>query len=196
MESYDAGLARDRLLEILLHRSLQFGDFLLRSGERSTYYIDVRKTSLDPEGVSLIARMLCDRCALGQPSGPTAVGGPTLGADPLVTALGLRALELGREVECFLVRRQAKDHGAGNRIEGNLSPAARVLVVDDVLTRGASLLDAIEAVESTGAKVVAVACVVDREAGGEQRLRAPGREIHSLFGIGELLAAAGKADPA
>lgn len=189
MTSRDPAAERNRLLEILLRRSLRFGRFRLASGEESDSYVDVRKTSLDPEGARLIARLLVDATGLGEPGGPTAVGGPTLGADPLVTALGLEALERGREVECFLVRREAKDHGAGNRIEGNLSPGARVLLVDDVLTRGGSLAASLSPLREAGADVVAVACVVDREAGGSERLASVAIPVRSLFKLKELLAA-------
>lgn len=186
---------RSRLLEILVQRSLAFGHFRLASGAESNYYVDVRKTSFDPEGASLAAKLLVDLTSLGEPGGPSAVGGPTIGADPLVTALGLEALARGHRVDCFVVRKETKDHGAGRRIEGNLGPGAKVVVLDDVLTKGGSLASAITAVEEAGAEVVAVACVVDREAGGPERLAAPGRSIHSIFRVSELLAAAGNPSP-
>jgi orotate phosphoribosyltransferase len=187
-----SGEDRARLLEILVRRSLEFGRFRLASGGESHYYVDVRKTSFDPEGASLTARLLVDLTSLGQPGGPNAVGGPTIGADPLVTALGLEALARGDQVDCFVVRKESKDHGAQRRIEGNLSPGAKVLVLDDVLTQGGSLASTIEAVEAAGAEVVAVACVVDREAGGRERLAAPGRSVHAIFRVSELLEAAEK----
>jgi orotate phosphoribosyltransferase len=182
---------RARLLEILIRRSLQFGQFRLASGGESHYYVDVRKTSFDSEGVKLGAKLLVDLTSLGEPDGPDAVGGPTIGADPLVTALGLEALSRGHRVDCFVVRKATKDHGAQRRIEGNLSAGAKVLLLDDVLTQGGSLASAITAVEEAGARVVAIACVVDREAGGPERLAAPGRTVHALFRVSELLEAAG-----
>jgi len=183
---------RARLLAILIERSLRFGRFRLASGGESDFYVDVRKTNLDPEGVQLVARLLADRIGLGTPEGPTAVGGPTLGADPMVTALGLEALGRGVRLECFLVRKEAKGHGTASRIEGNLSPGARVLLVDDVLTQGGSLESAAAAVEEEKARVVGFGCVVDREAGGRERLGARGAAVHSLFTIAELLRAAGR----
>jgi orotate phosphoribosyltransferase len=192
MSRRDPARERARLLEILLQRSLRFGRFRLASGGESDFYVDVRKTSLDPEGASLVARLLADAVDLGGPSGPSAVGGPTLGADPLVTALGLEALARGRRVECFLVRREAKDHGTQGRIEGNLSAGAAVLLVDDVLTQGGSLSSSIPAVEAAGARVACFGCVVDREAGGSERLAAHGAPVLSLFKLSELLRAAGR----
>ena len=187
---------RSRLLAILIERSLRFGRFRLASGGESDYYVDVRKTSLDPEGVALVARLLADVVGLGEPEGPTAIGGPTLGADPMVTALGLEALARGRRVECFLVRKEAKGHGTGSRVEGNLSPGARVLLVDDVLTQGGSLESAADCVQESGARVVAFGCVVDREAGGRERLAARAAEVYALFTVAELLRAAGRPLPA
>jgi orotate phosphoribosyltransferase len=196
MPDRDAARERARLLEILLARSLRFGHFTLASGATSDFYVDVRKTSLDPEGALLIARLLLDATGLGTPGGPKAVGGPTLGADPLVTALGIEALARGRRIECFLVRKEAKGHGTESRVEGNLSSGARVLLVDDVLTQGGSLSGAVPAVESAGATVAAFGCVVDREAGGAARLAAHGAPLHALYTLAELLRAAGRPEPA
>jgi orotate phosphoribosyltransferase len=192
MSELSAAAARGRLLAILLERSLHFGRFRLASGGESDYYVDVRKTSFDPEGAALIARLLAERTRLGQVGGPTAVGGPTLGADPIVTALGLEAWRLGRKVDCFVVRKEAKDHGAGNRVEGNLAPGASVLLVDDVLTRGGSLAAALPAVLDAGGKVATIACVVDRQAGGRERFAGEGYTVVALFTIEELLRAAGR----
>lgn len=184
-----AGDPRARLLQILLDRSLRFGQFRLTSGATSDFYVDVRKTSLDPEGLSLIAELLVDAAGLGEPDGPDAVGGPAIGADPIVAALGLEAWRRGRRLHLFLVRKEEKEHGVGGRIVGHLPEGARVLLVDDVLTKGGSLAEAVTAVEAAGGTVTDVACVVDRRAGGEERLQAPGRRLHALFSIDELLSA-------
>jgi orotate phosphoribosyltransferase len=185
--------ARRRLLQILVEKSLCFGSFRLASGGTSDHYVDVRRTSLDPEGLSLIARLLAEGTRLGEPDGPDTAGGPTIGADPIVAALGLEAYRRGRRVDLFLVRGEEKDHGVGGRLAGSLRPGARVLLVDDVLTQGGSLASALAAVEKAGATVAAVGCVVDREAGGAARLAAPGRTVHALFTVSELLAASGRA---
>jgi orotate phosphoribosyltransferase len=183
---------RDRLLEILVQRSLRFGRFRLASGGETDFYVDVRKTSLDPEGASLIAHLLANATRLGEPGGPTAVGGPTLGADPLVAALGLEAHTRGRKVDCFLVRKEAKGHGTETRIEGNLREGADVLLVDDVLTQGTSLVSSVPAVLQAGARLVAFACVVDREARGRDRLAEFDVPFYPLFRLSELLKAAGR----
>src|SRR5262245_13559333 len=195
MTPRDPAAEHSRLLAILLERSLRFGRFVLASGAISDFYVDVRKTSLDPEGVRLVARLLADISRLGEEGGPTAVGGPTLGADPMVTALGLEALERGKRVECFLVRKEAKGPGTASRIEGKLSAGARVLLVDDVLTQGGSLESASAAVRESGAQVAAFGCVVDREAGGKERLGQGTIPVHFLFTLMELLKAAGRPLP-
>lgn len=195
MDSRSPAAERSRLLAILLERSLRFGKFKLASGAESDFYVDVRKTNLDPEGIRLVARLLADVTGLGTDRGPNAVGGPTLGADPMVTALGLEALARGTAVECFLVRKEAKGHGTGSRIEGNLSPGARVLLVDDVLTQGGSMLSAAEAVREAGAEIAAFGCVVDREAGGRERLGQNTTAVHALYTLAEILKAAGRPLP-
>jgi orotate phosphoribosyltransferase len=195
MEPRDPSAERSRLRAILLERSLRFGKFKLASGAESDFYVDVRKTNLDPEGVRLVARLLADVSGLGTDLGPNAVGGPTLGADPMVTALGLEALARGARVECFLVRKEAKAHGTGSRIEGNLSPSARVLLVDDVLTGGGSLESAAVAVREAGARIAAFGCVVDREAGGRERLGLGVTPVHALYTLAEILKAAGRPLP-
>jgi orotate phosphoribosyltransferase len=113
----------------------------------------------------------------------------------MVTALGLEALARGTHVECFLVRKEAKGHGTGSRIEGNLSAGARVLLVDDVLTRGGSLASAAEAVREAGAAIACFGCVVDREAGGRERLGQSTLPVHALYTLAEILKTAGRPLP-
>jgi orotate phosphoribosyltransferase len=188
---------RDRLVALLLRRSLRFGDFTLASGAKSRFYIDVRKTSLDPEGASLIGRLLCDAHADDLAAGRiTAVGGLTLGADPIVVAGALEAFARGRVLEAFLVRKAAKEHGAQNRIEGNLSAGAHALIVEDVCTSGESALAAVRAAREAGATVSRAWCVVDRAAGGREALAAEGVALTACLGIDALLAAAPPAAPA
>ena len=182
---------RDRLVATLLRRSLTFGDFTLASGAKSRFYIDVRKTSLDPEGASLIGRSLWSTYAEELGSGRIdSVGGLTLGADPIVVAFALEAFARGVTLQAFLVRKEQKAHGTGSRIEGNLAPGARALVVEDVCTSGESALLAVRAARDAGAVVSQAWCVVDRAAGGKEALAQAGVTLTALIGIEDLLAAA------
>jgi orotate phosphoribosyltransferase len=181
---------RARLLQILLRRSVRFGDFRLASGARSPFYIDVRKTSLDAEGAACIGRLLYAAHTADIAAGRiTAVGGLTLGADPLVVALAIESFARGHALDAFLVRKEQKTHGMGNRIEGNLEPGARALVVEDVCTSGESALAAVRAAREAGATVQQAWCVVDRRAGGREALAAEGVALTSLFDVATLLGA-------
>jgi orotate phosphoribosyltransferase len=177
---------RDQLRRMLLERSMRFGEFVLSSGATSNYYIDVRKTSLHPEGLRLISRMFFD---VIQNDTVTAIGGLTLGADPLVAGLMLLSAERGRPLEGFLVRRTTKDHGMRGQVEGNLAGHKRVVVLDDVITSGESSLIAAEAAESYKAQVVRVLAVVDRGQGASQIFQQRGLPFSALFSINELLPA-------
>lgn len=177
---------RDQLRQMLLERSMRFGEFVLSSGATSNYYIDVRKTSLHPQGLRLISHLFYE---LIQHEDVTAVGGLTLGADPLVSGLMLHAAEKGRPLEGFLVRKTSKDHGLRGQVEGNLAGHKRVIILDDVITSGESSLIAAEAAESYKADVVRILTVVDREQGASQIFQQRGYPFSSLFSIGELLPA-------
>lgn len=176
--------ARDRLRALLLERSLRFGDFTLSSGAKSRYYVDVRQTSLHPEGALLIAKLLLPAL---EEAGVEAVGGLTLGADPIVGALTVWSEIQGRGLSGFLVRKEAKGHGAGKRIEGPFRPGLPVAIVDDVITKGGSALNAFEAAREAGGDVKLVACVVDRCEGGAEEFAARGVPFHSVFSIREFL---------
>lgn len=182
---------RDRLVATLLRRSLRFGDFTLASGATSRFYIDVRKTSLDPEGAALIGRLLWAEHEEELVAGRIdAIGGLTLGADPIVVAGALEAFTRGVRLDAFLVRKEQKAHGAQNLIEGNLAPGARALVVEDVCTSGESALLAVRAARAHGATVSRAWCVVDRAAGGREALAREGVHLTAVVGIEDLLAAA------
>jgi len=181
---------RGRLQQILIDRSLRFGDFTLASGAKSRFYVDVRKTSLDPAGARAIGRILEETYATDLATGRiTAVGGLTLGADPIVVAFALEALAWGTSLEAFLVRKAQKEHGAQNLIEGNLSRGARALIVEDVCTSGESALAAVRAAREAGAVVERAWCVVDRNAGGREALAAEGVALAACFTLEELLQA-------
>ena len=177
---------KDRLRQMLLDRSMRFGEFVLSSGATSNYYIDVRKTSLHPVGLKLIARLFWEQLEKEQ---VTAVGGLTLGADPLVAGVMWWSHDAGKPLEGFLVRKVSKDHGMRGQVEGNLAGHKRVAILDDVITSGESALIAAEAAESYKAEVVRVLAVVDREQGASQIFQQRGYPYTSLFSIGDLLPA-------
>ena len=181
-----SSIERDQLRQMLLERSMRFGEFVLSSGATSNYYIDVRKTSLHPEGLKLIARLFWEQLEQDQ---VTAVGGLTLGADPLVSGVIWWSHEKGKPMEGFLVRKMSKDHGMRGQVEGNLAGHKRIAVLDDVITSGESALIAAEAAESYKAEVVRVLAVVDREQGAAQMFQQRGYPYTSLFSIGDLLPA-------
>jgi len=175
---------RDRLRQMLLDRSMRFGEFVLSSGVTSNYYIDVRKTSLHPEGLRWISKLFYDAL---EKEKVTAVGGLTLGADPLVAGLMLHSAEQGRPLEGFLVRRVAKEHGTRGEVEGNLAGHKRVAILDDVITSGESALIAAAAAESYKAEVVRILAVVDRGQGAATIFQQRGYPFTTLFSIGDLL---------
>jgi orotate phosphoribosyltransferase len=175
---------RQRLFDLLLEHSLRFGDFTLSSGAKSRYYIDVRQTSLHPEGALLIAKLLHP---LLHDAGVDAVGGLTLGADPIVGALALWSQLRGTPTAGFIVRKESKGHGAARRIEGPFREGMKVAIVDDVITKGGSALAAFEAAREAGADVRLVACVVDRGEGGPEEFEARGVAFRSIFHIREFL---------
>ena len=158
--------------------ALQFGDFILTSGAKGTYYFDGRLLTLDPEGTTLVARaflpMLID-------CGAEAIAGPTLGADPIVTAVAMASHLQGHPIPALIVRTQAKEHGMGRMIEGPLVKGSKVAVVDDACTSGGSLLHAVEAVETAGCSVVKVLCILDRLEGGSAEIRRRGYDFASLL---------------
>lgn len=167
------------LRHLLLSRSVRHGDFVLASGQRSSYYIDARPTTMSAEGQVLIGRMgLVALRARGW--SPSAVGGLTMGADPVAYAVAAASLGAPPIVDAFSVRKEAKDHGTGRQIEGNFASGDRVVVVEDVLTSGGSALKAVEAVQAAGAVVLGVLVVVNREQGGLERLRSAGIEVVAL----------------
>lgn len=178
---------RTSLFALLLQRSLRRGDFVLASGARSNYYIDARPTTMSGAGQACIGRLglrLCRQAGWE----PDAVGGLTLGADPVAYAMAHAAALGGHALDAFTVRKEAKGHGTGRRVEGNLGQGTRVVVVEDVITSGESALNAVSAVQAAGARVLGVLAVVDRQAGGVERIAEAGLEARTLFTAAELLA--------
>lgn len=180
---------RHRLETLLVQRSLQFGDFTLASGARSSFYIDARRTTMCAEGQFLIGHVCLD-VLLSSGLSVTHVGGLTMGADPIAYAVAHRSWIAGSPIDAFSVRKTTKEHGTGQRIEGGLPADATTVVVEDSMTSGKSALAAIEAVLAHGARVVGVLTLVDREQGGRRRLEDAGYPLLSVFTAAELLGAA------
>jgi orotate phosphoribosyltransferase len=177
---------RERLLELLRERSVARGDFVLASGARSTYYIDARLTTMAGAGLQLVGQVgLGALDAAGWH--PSAVGGLTMGADPVAFAIAHAATITGRRLDAFSVRKEPKAHGTTRRIEGCFDPGSPVVVVEDVITSGDSALRAVGAVRAAGGHVLGVLAVVDREQGGRERLEEEGLNSVALFTATELL---------
>ncbi|MBI4328776.1 MAG: orotate phosphoribosyltransferase [Chloroflexi bacterium] len=175
---------RERLLELIKEKAFRTGVFRLSSGKLSPYYIDCRKVALDAEGAYLIGRLLFEEL---RGSGVKAVGGLTLGADPIVTAIAVASYEAGEPVAAYIVRKEPKGHGTGQWIEGpDLASGTPVAVADDVMTTGGSLVRAIERSEEGGLRVTRVLAVVDRLEGGREELERKGYKVTSLYTIGDL----------
>jgi orotate phosphoribosyltransferase len=168
--------ALDRLL---LERSVKRGHFVLASGRTSTYYIDCRLTTMSAQGLSLIGRLGL-AAIRAQGWNPRSVGGLTMGADPVAYAIAAASVTAGPIVDAFSVRKEAKAHGTGRRVEGNFTGGDKVVVVEDVITTGGSALQAIEAIRSEGGEVLGILAVVDREEGGRGTLEAAGWKVVSL----------------
>jgi orotate phosphoribosyltransferase len=149
---------RQELLRLLATKSFRLGDFKLSSGGRSDYYIDCRTTTLDARGAQLTGQVFLDEIQL-RGWAPEAIGGLTMGADPIVVAVAVTSGALNG----FLVRKAEKRHGTGQRVEGFRGKGARVVIVDDVCTTGASTIQAIEAAREFGFDVAGVMCLVERE---------------------------------
>jgi orotate phosphoribosyltransferase len=185
MDSTNAAFDRSRLIALLRRDALRTGTFTLASGRTSHYYVDGRKVTLSAEGAALIGAGVLDQLAdLGD---VTAVGGLTLGADPIVGATLAAAGARGRStLRGFLVRKEAKGHGTGRLVEGPLEPGATVAIVDDVATTGGSSLQAVEAVEAMGCKVARVIVVLDRLEGAAGAFAARGLDFRAMVTIRDL----------
>lgn len=158
--------ARQELLELLAKKSFRLGEFKLSSGSTSDYYIDCRTTTLDARGAQLTGQVFLEEIR-EQGWEPDAIGGLTMGADPIVVAVAVTS----GTMHGFLVRKAEKEHGTGRRIEGFAEKGARVVIVDDVCTSGSSTVQAIEAARELGFKIVGVMCLVERqEAGGRKNV--------------------------
>jgi orotate phosphoribosyltransferase len=176
----------NELREIIRKRSLRTGDFTLASGKKSSYYLDCRMTTLDARGALLIGRSIFEKVRQ-QNIKADAIGGLTLGADPIATAVAVVSALEDSPISAFIVRKETKGHGTQRSIEGfDGKPGTRVIIVDDVCTTGDSILKAAEKAEAAGYEVAAAFCVVDREEGGTE-LIAKRYPFYPLFTAKELL---------
>ncbi len=179
-------LKRD-LIRLIREKSYREGDFTLASGKKSSFYVDLKATTLHHDGAYLIGKLTVEVVrAAGLKV--DAVGGLTLGADPLATAVSLASREAGLGWPAFIVRKEPKDHGTSRWVEGteNLRAGARVLVLEDVVTTGGSSLKAIERLREAGYEPVAVLTVVDRQQGGAEAFAKVGVKLISLATIEEI----------
>lgn len=178
--------AKHRLARLLLELSYVEGDFTLTSGLKSDYYFDCKQTALHPEGAVLIGNLFLEMLA---PLNVRGVGGMTLGADPLVSAVTVMSHLRSTPLPGFIVRKQAKGHGTNAFLEGmaNFRPGQPVAMLEDVVTTGGTLVTACERVRDAGLDIVAVCCVLDREQGGAERLAQAGFSLQSIFVRKELV---------
>jgi orotate phosphoribosyltransferase len=178
---------KSELFEILKRLSFKRGDFILASGKRSNYYIDCRLSTLDGRGAYLIGKLLYDKL---KDLHIDAVGGMTLGADPIVSSILYRSAEEGHPISGFIVRKEAKGHGAGRQVEGHLEPWMRIALVEDVVTTGGSTLKAIEAIRRACPQIniVKVVAIIDRNASGQEAFTRLGIPFEALFSVDAFLA--------
>lgn len=172
---------RKRFLTILREKSYEKRKVILSSGRESDFYIDCKQATLDAEGALLTGRLFCDM--LERDGMPDAVGGITLGADPIVTAISLTSALRGNPIPAFIIRKEPKKHGTAQWLEGtkNLSPGMNVAIVEDVVTTGASTLRAIERAQGFGLVVSRVLCIIDRNEGGAETVAEKGFRLESMF---------------
>ena len=174
---------KEKLRQILIEKSYLHGDFILTSGERSTVFFDVKMTSLDPEGAHLAAGLMLNKL---EGSDITAIGGLAIGACPIVSAMCLRSYERN-SFSFFYVRKEKKPHGTKKDIEGaELTKNDKVAIVDDVATKGGSLLEAIKHVKEAGCEIARVIVLVDREQGAKEALAKEGYTLESIFTRSDL----------
>ncbi len=174
---------REELIEQIKAKAVVHERVTLSSGREADYYVDLRRVSLDGAAAPVIGRQLLE---LTGDLDYDAVGGLTLGADPVATSMLHAAAATGRTLDAFVVRKEQKAHGLQRRIEGPDVNGRRVLAVEDTSTTGGSVLTAVEALREAGAEVVAVAVIVDRDTGAREKVEAEGLAYRYLLGLGDL----------
>lgn len=176
--------ARRQLIDHISREAVFHGDFTLTSGKKASYYVDLRKVSLDHRVAPLIGQVMLDLIA--DVPDVAAVGGMTMGADPIASAILHQGAARGLAYDAFVVRKEPKDHGRGRQIEGPELEGKRVIVLEDTSTTGGSPLKAVEALRKVGAEVVTVAVVVDRNTGAREVIEAEGVPYRYAIGLDDL----------
>jgi orotate phosphoribosyltransferase len=169
-----------RLITLFRERALKFGDFTLASGKKAKYYLDGKQITLHSEGLRLVSEGLLD---LLKDTQFDAIGGMSIGADPIIGGVLALAGTRGKELQGFLVRKEAKGHGTNRFVEGPVQPGSKVVIVDDVVTTGGSSIQAIERIQEYGCTVVQVVAIIDRLEGGEANFKARNLPLSSLLTI-------------
>ncbi|MGO2660217.1 orotate phosphoribosyltransferase [Mycetocola reblochoni] len=176
--------SRQQLIDYISTDAVFHGDFTLTSGAKASYYVDLRRVSLDHRVAPLIGQVMLDLIA--DVPDVAAVGGLTMGADPIAAAILHQGAARGAGLDAFVVRKEPKDHGRGRQVEGPDLAGKRVIVVEDTSTTGGSPLTAIAALEKVGAEIAAVAVVVDRNTGAKERIEAAGYPYLAAIGLADL----------
>lgn len=175
---------RQQLIDYISAEAVFHGDFTLTSGKKASYYVDLRKVSLDHRVAPLIGQVMLDLIA--EIPDVVAVGGMTMGADPVASAILHQGAARGLAYDAFVVRKEPKDHGRGKQVEGPDLAGKRVVVLEDTSTTGGSPLKAIEALVKVGAEIAAVAVVVDRSTGAREVIEAAGYPYFAAIGLEDL----------
>lgn len=176
--------AKEQLKALILKHAYFREKIILSSGKESDYYIDARRITLMSEGALLCAKLILDKVKDDQYD---AIGGPTLGADPMIGAIGVVSFQSGQPLNTFIIRKAAKAHGRGKQIEGpDLKAGDRVVIIDDVATTGKAFLESIDVLTELGINVVKAICIVDRGEGAKEAVEAKGVPLVSLFDINEI----------
>jgi orotate phosphoribosyltransferase len=184
MEKPNSAQLKEKLFNLLNQQALKRGKFLLSSGKESNYYLDGRVITLDPQGAFLVAGIILDML---KDEVLDAIGGPTLGADPMVGALAALSYIYAQPIKTFIVRKQAKEHGTLQQVEGPaLKNGSRVILIDDVATSGKALLEAKQALDKIGVIAEKAIVIVDRNQGAIANLAKVGIKLESIFKIADF----------
>ena len=183
-ESQQVTRSKQRLLELIRRKSFLRGQFKLASGAMSDYYLDMKPTSFDPEGAALIGEIICGM--LTDDADVDAIGGLELGAVPIVAAVCARSWP-DHPISGFVVRKEKKGHGTDQKIDGNFTPGSKVVLIEDVTTKGGSVMQAVRAVRAQGAHIKRIITIVDRLEGALDNLKKEGLELTPIFTTADLM---------